>query len=84
MDGVQDPEPFTRLVAALEPWLDRVVIVGGWAHRLYRLHPHAQELDYPPLTIGDRRIFASSFSRRNKQAAIFAAGELRSNMPVPP
>lgn len=49
MNGVQDPDPFRRLVAALEPWLDQVVIVGGWAHRLYRLHPHAQDLDYPPL-----------------------------------
>jgi hypothetical protein len=49
MNGVQDPEAFQRLVAALEPWLDQVVIVGGWAHRLYRLHPEAQELDYPPL-----------------------------------
>jgi hypothetical protein len=46
---VQDSDPFKRLVVALEPWLDQVVIVGGWAHQLYRLHPHAQELDYPPL-----------------------------------
>jgi hypothetical protein len=53
MNGVQDPGPFRRLVAALEPWLDQVVIVGGWAHQLYRLHPHAQELDYPPLTTLD-------------------------------
>ena len=49
MNGVQDPDPFQRLVAALEPWLDDVVIVGGRAHRLYRLHSAAQELDYPPL-----------------------------------
>lgn len=49
MNGVQDPDPFKRLIAALEPWLDHVVVVGGWAHQLYRLHPHAQELDYPPL-----------------------------------
>ena len=51
MNGVQDP--FGRLVAALEPWLDQVVIVGGWAHQLYRLHPNAQELPYPPLTTLD-------------------------------
>jgi hypothetical protein len=49
MNSVQDLDPFGRLVAALEPWLNQVVIVGGWAHRLYRLHPHAQELDYQPL-----------------------------------
>jgi hypothetical protein len=33
-----DVEYFARLVDALEPWLDQVVIIGGWAHRLYRLH----------------------------------------------
>lgn len=51
MNGVQDP--FSRLAVALEPWLDQVVIIGGWAHRLYRLHPAAQKLDYPPLTTLD-------------------------------
>ena len=49
MNGVQDLDAFKRLVAALDPWLDQVVIVGGWAHRLYRLHPQAQELEYQPL-----------------------------------
>jgi hypothetical protein len=49
MNGVNDRESFQRLVAALAPWLDYVVVVGGWAHQLYRLHPHAQEVDYPPL-----------------------------------
>jgi hypothetical protein len=47
MNGVQDP--FRRVLAALEPWLDQLVIVGGWAHQLYRLHPASQALDYPPL-----------------------------------
>jgi hypothetical protein len=49
MSGVQDRDSFKRLVAALAHWLDQVVIVGGWAHQLYRLHPKAQHLDYPPL-----------------------------------
>lgn len=44
---------FERFVQALRPWLDRVVIVGGWAHRLYRWHPLAQPLDYPPLMTRD-------------------------------
>ena len=30
---------FARLVESLRPWLDQVVVIGGWAHRLYRLHP---------------------------------------------
>lgn len=32
--SVQDP--FTRLIVAIEPWLDQIVIVGGWAFQLYR------------------------------------------------
>ena len=49
----QDRENFTRLVAALDPWLGRIVIVGGWAYRLYRLHPVAQQLEYPPIVTLD-------------------------------
>jgi len=49
MNVPQQRDPFGRLVAALAPWLDQVVVVGGWAHKLYRLHPNAQELNYPPL-----------------------------------
>ena len=30
---------FARLVDSLTPWLEQVVIIGGWAHRLHRLHP---------------------------------------------
>jgi len=44
-----DLEAFARLVRSLTPWLDQVVVIGGWAHRLYRLHPLAERLDYPPL-----------------------------------
>ena len=51
-----DVEYFARLVDALEPWLDQVVIIGGWAHRLYRLHPLAQPLEYQPLGTFDTDI----------------------------
>jgi hypothetical protein len=27
-------EPFVRLIEALEPWLEELVLIGGWAHRL--------------------------------------------------
>jgi hypothetical protein len=40
---------FARLIQALDSWLPQLVIIGGWAHRLHRIHPLAQELDYPPL-----------------------------------
>lgn len=49
MSGASDVEYFARLLDALEPWLEQVVIIGGWAHRLYRLHPLAQPLNYEPL-----------------------------------
>jgi len=56
MTPSSDLSAFARLVMALEPWLDRIVIVGGWAHRLYRLHPHAQTLEYAPLATLDADI----------------------------
>lgn len=49
MTDDRDLGSFSRLVRALDPWLDRIVFIGGWAQRLYRLHPHAQALDYAPL-----------------------------------
>ncbi len=49
MSAAHDPDSFRRLAAALAPWLNQVVTIGGWAHLLYRLHPEAQHLDYPPL-----------------------------------
>jgi hypothetical protein len=46
-------EAFSRFVLALEPWLGEAVVIGGWAHRLYRLDPRARKLDYLPLTTLD-------------------------------
>jgi len=53
MPAERDVDQFARLIAALGPWLDQVVIIGGWAHRLYRLHDLAQALEYSPLTTLD-------------------------------
>lgn len=44
---------FARLVESLRPWLGQVVIIGGWAHRLHRFHPFAQQLEYEPLATLD-------------------------------
>jgi hypothetical protein len=49
MNSHPENEPFARLIASLEPWLANVVIIGGWAYRLYRLHPNAQQVTYLPL-----------------------------------
>jgi hypothetical protein len=35
---MEDAASLARLVEALRPWLGHLVIVGGWAHRLHRLH----------------------------------------------
>ena len=44
---------FARLVESLTPWLDQLASIGGWAHRLHRLHPLAQPLQYEPLATLD-------------------------------
>jgi hypothetical protein len=46
-------EPFSKFTEALGPWLNEVVLVGGWTHRLYRLSPRARKLAYLPLTTLD-------------------------------
>ena len=51
-----DLEKFSKLVKAIEPWLDQVVVIGGWAHRLYRLHPLAHKVKYAPLMTMDADI----------------------------
>ena len=48
-----DLKNFASLVDALTPWLEQMVIIGGWAQRLYRLHHFAQPLDYEPLATFD-------------------------------
>jgi hypothetical protein len=48
-----ETEPFARFVEAVEPWLREVTLIGGWAHRLYRLDPRARTLPYVPLTTLD-------------------------------
>lgn len=53
---MNEREAFGRLVVALSPWDSRLLFVGGWAHRLYRLHPHAASLAYQPLATLDADI----------------------------
>lgn len=47
---------FSRLIVALEPWLDHLVFIGGWAHRLYRFHPTSTPPQYFPITTRDADI----------------------------
>lgn len=41
------------VVQAMAPYLDQIVLVGGWAHRLFQMHPWARERDFVPLTTRD-------------------------------
>lgn len=50
---MEDSSAFARLIQALRPWLGHLVIVGGWAHRLHRLHPQAGKPAYLPLQTRD-------------------------------
>lgn len=56
---MEDLRPFTKLIEALRPWLGHVVIVGGWAHRLHRLHPLAVPPQYTPLRTRDADVALS-------------------------
>lgn len=49
MNSATDLQSFACLVESISPWLDQLVIIGGWAHRLYRFHPVATVVNYPPL-----------------------------------
>jgi hypothetical protein len=53
-----DKGGFGRVVRALEPYLDEVVFVGGWAQRLFRLHPLAASEAPAPLMTLDADIAA--------------------------
>ena len=57
---MNDLEPFAKLVQALSPWRQQLIFIGGWCHRLHRLHPSANLPDYPPvLTLDTDLAFAN-------------------------
>ncbi|HEY9133670.1 MAG TPA: GSU2403 family nucleotidyltransferase fold protein [Dyella sp.] len=72
---MNDRAAFARLVETLSPWAPQLVFVGGWAHRLYRLHPKADVPVYQPLTtldadvaFGARDILEGSIKTRLQEA----------------
>ena len=50
---MEDLRAFTKLIEALRPWLGHLVVVGGWAHRLHRLHRMAVIPQYTPIRTRD-------------------------------
>lgn len=60
---MNDHQAFARLVGALAPWESRLLFVGGWAHRLYRLHPDAAPPAYQPLATLDADVAFAEHAR---------------------
>jgi hypothetical protein len=50
---MEDAASFARLIDALRPWLGHLVVAGGWAHRLHRLHPLAHNPGHEPVRTRD-------------------------------
>ncbi len=73
---MNDLEAFGRLAGALAPWQARLVIVGGWAHRLYRHHQLAETPEYRPLTTLDADVVFESGNQLqgNIKSALDEAG----------
>jgi hypothetical protein len=57
---MDDFDNIARLIGALRPWLDELVFVGGWAHRLYRFHPLADPPAYLSLQTKDADLVFSA------------------------
>lgn len=53
MNQADESAAFARLVHALRPYRGNLVLIGGWAHRLSRLHTLAQSVNFPPLFTQD-------------------------------
>ena len=53
---MNDLEAFAKLAQALAPWRGQLVFIGGWAHRLHRYDPRANQLDYQPVFTRDTDI----------------------------
>ena len=68
MTAERDDDTLAQLFDALGPYVDRVVIVGGWAHRLFRHHPLAQPLSYAPLMTRDMDIAVAPGIRPGEQS----------------
>lgn len=60
---MSDVVAMAKAIDALRPWRDQVVIVGGWAHRLHRLHPDATVPPYGAVVTQDADVAFDSAGR---------------------
>ena len=44
---LEDSESFAKLMTAIEPWRSHLVLIGGWCHRVHRMHPKATKHKHP-------------------------------------
>ncbi|MBI3269161.1 MAG: hypothetical protein HYZ53_09065 [Planctomycetes bacterium] len=51
-------QEFVQALRALEPYLPQLIVVGGWAHRLFHFHEWARPVGLQPLTTDDTDILA--------------------------
>lgn len=58
MSALSERAAFARLVKAVEPYLDALVFVGGWAHRLFAVHAFANPVNFEPLATDDADVAA--------------------------
>ena len=73
---MDDGDALARLLGALRPWLGHLVIVGGWAHQLFRRHPSAIVPAYSPIQTRDADLALSLTAplKGDIGAALQAAG----------
>lgn len=57
---MDDLQSMARLLDALRPWHGQLVIVGGWAHQLHRLHPLASPPSHAVIRTGDADLALSA------------------------
>lgn len=50
---MNDSAAFATLVMALHDWRAHLTFIGGWAHRIHRLDPRANPLNYQPVFTKD-------------------------------
>ena len=50
---MNDLDALGKLAQALSPWRGHLVFIGGWAHRIHRFSPRANELEYQPIFTRD-------------------------------
>lgn len=78
---MDDIAAMARLIDALRPWLGKVVVVGGWAHRLHRLTPLASPPTYQPvLTLDADVAFTLGERLEGNIAAALKAADFREQL----